>query len=148
MPNVYMQRTLAGLAPWSDKDREVIAALPMGKMLSVTIAQKRNANRHRYYWALLGTIVDNQTHYKTTQQLHIWLKLRMGVIEEIIAHDGVIHIIPGSTAFDKMTEPEFAKFLTAAIDVLTTEVIPGLDRAELVSEINRETGLQPKRKAA
>jgi hypothetical protein len=125
------------LAPVTALDQEHLEAMGLGSdwLGRFVSARPRSIQQNKFYWAMLGKIVQNHPFYRRAEQLHLWVKLRLGYVEEIRFHDGDAHWRVSSTSFQRMPSREFKTFLDAAIDVLCNEVIPGLARRDLVNEI-------------
>jgi hypothetical protein len=148
---------LSKLVPASAHDQELLCGMGFGKEYRgvFTSARPRSVHQNRFYWAILGKVVENHPFYRGTKPLHVWIKTRLGYFEEVRFHDGRMQIEVSSTAFDKMDPREFKTYMDAAIDVICTEVIPGLDSRRLVREIENMLGVsyealwqEPKRRAA
>lgn len=131
------------LMPASAHDQEALVDLGFGKEYSakLTSAKPRSVAQNRFYWVLLGKVVENQKHYRRAEQLHVWIKVRLGYVEEMVFHDGRTATKVSSTAFDAMDNHDFRKYMDAAIDVLVTEIIPGLQRTALIREVENMLGI-------
>ena len=127
---LILRRDLRGLSAVTAGDAEILSGIPMGKEFTATLSQKRSQKQSRFYWALLGKIVANHAFYRRSEPLHLFLKTRLGYVEEIRFHDGSVQMKVSSTAFDKMDGLEMRKFMDLAIDVLCSEVLPGVNRRE------------------
>lgn len=135
-----MRRQGARLVPVSMVDEEALNDIPEGKDLTVTVARQRSTKQHRFFWALLNKVCENHDTYRRAEQLLLWLKIRMGYVENIQFHDGNVCWIPQSISFNAMDQIEFKKFFDAALDVIVNEVIPGMDRDELIREVEAMLG--------
>lgn len=132
------------LVPVTPHDQEMIANLRADKhyKAKLTWATPRSVKQNRFYWGgVLATIIENHDFYVRPEPLHLWLKTRMGYVNKIAFHDGSVQMTVDSTAFDKMPPDEFRTFLDAAIMILCTEVIPGLDPKMLKSDAERRCGV-------
>lgn len=134
---------LGKLVPASAHDQECLVDLGFGKEYAakLTSAKPRSVQQNKFYWALLGKVVENQRHYRRSEQLHIWIKVRLGYVEEMVFHDNRTATKVSSTAFDKMDNHDFRQYMDAAIDVLVTEIIPGLKRTALIREVENMLGI-------
>src|SRR5665213_3192161 len=99
---LIVRRQMSGLVAVTAYDAELLAGIPMGREYTATLTQKRSQRQNRFYWGLLGKIVANHPFYRRSEPLHLWLKTRLGFVEEIRFHDGEIQIRATSTAFDAM----------------------------------------------
>ena len=121
------------LYPHAAMDSEAIMDLPTGKPIKVAFSQGRNPKSLRLYWALLRLVCDNMDQDIAPAALHKWVKIRLGYSVLIPAKSGSV-VVDGSVAFDKMDEGEFRTFLTKTIDLIRTEIIPGINKASLEAE--------------
>jgi len=109
-----------------------LEGLPQGRTLRAReITQPRSRPRNRLYWALLGLTSDNLTDIPVSA-LHEWVKMRLGVTVCIPLKNGRNELVPGSIAFDAMSEEEFAPYLDRTIDLLCNEILPGMGREDVV----------------
>lgn len=125
-------------------DQEAINGLRFEKhyKAKLTLASHRSVIQNRYYWGgVLQTAVDNQEFYLATKPLHIFIKQRLGYIDKVVFHDGKVHIEVESTSFGSMDPEDFRTYLDAAILLICTEVIPGLDPTLLKANAAQRTGI-------
>lgn len=137
---LILRRDLRGLSAVTAHDSELLSSIPFGREFTATLTQKRSQRQNRFYWGLLGKIVDNHPFYRDSKPLHLWIKKRLGYVEKIIFHDGTMSEEVSSTAFDKMDGFEFRPFMDQALEVLCSEVLPGVTRRELLAEVERMLG--------
>lgn len=150
---LILRRDLRGLTTVTAHDAELLSGIPMGREFTATLTQKRSQRQNRFYWCLLGKIVDNHNFYQNSKPLHLWLKTRLGYVEKIVFHDGTMRTEVSSTAFDKMDGFDIRPFMDAALEVLCTEVLPGITKRELLAEVegmlgDRYEALFPHKEAA
>jgi hypothetical protein len=132
----------AMLIPASQHDMdELTAAIAPGRDCLGTLTQPRSLPQHRFYWGLLALCVKNHDFYRTTQALHIYLKTKMGLVEYIEFHDGRTHIHVGSTSFEKMDGISFGQYLNSCVDLIITDILPGVHRLRLIAEVERMVGI-------
>lgn len=131
---IIMQRRGAFLVPQAPIDGEMLEAFPAGKPLKVAVTQPRSIKAHRLYFAMLKLVADNLDGPATKEALHEWVKLRTGVSVAIPLKSGKVDIVPGSIAFDKMSEDEFRVFLEAAKTLIVEHLIPGMSKPALEHE--------------
>ncbi|MCA1458038.1 hypothetical protein I6F35_33435 [Bradyrhizobium sp. BRP22] len=131
------------LVPGTAGDQELIDGLPQGKefVAKLTSASKRSILQNRFYWKLLGVVVENQEFYRAAEQLHFWLKIKLGYVEHIEFHDNRMVTRVASTSFERMDSDDFKRYLDAAITVICEEIIPGMESAGLVHEVEHMLGL-------
>jgi|TARA_Y100000310_G_scaffold324032_1_gene385354 hypothetical protein len=135
MAEILCRRTLAGLTPLDEDGWEMLQCWSINDILKVKVTKPRNLAHHRKFFGLLGVIVHNQEFYKSTDHLLLWLKHRLGLVDMVPTHDGTSRIREQSISFAVMDDTQFTAFYDQAVDVLCTEVIPGLDKRELEEEV-------------
>lgn len=138
---IIMQRRGAFLVPEAPVDGEALADFPTGKRLKVKITQPRNLGQHRLYWAMLGLVCQNLDQPLSDKALHGWVKLKLGISEVVQQRNGETVLIPGSVAFDKMEQADFAKFFDQAVTLITQQIIPGLGKEALRREAELMLGI-------
>lgn len=139
---IYVRRRGSKLEPCSLVDEEVLQEFPEGKDLSITISRTRSTRQNRFFWALLNKICENHKEYQRAEQLLLWLKIRLGYVEEVRFHDDKVWWVAQSISFNAMDQNDFRKFFDAALDVIVAEVIPGLSVEHLILEIESMLGFR------
>lgn len=137
---IIMRRKAAKLEPVTEVDRELLLDIPEGADLSVRVSRPRSPRQHRLFWALLQVVVDNHEYYQRPDQLLEWLKVRLGYVDETVWHDGQVWFKTKSISFAAMGQDQFRKFFTDVLDAIVSEVIEGMDRDALLSEISAMLG--------
>lgn len=130
------------MEPCSLVDEEALQEFPAEKDLSVTISRTRSTKQHRFFWTILNKICENHAEYRRAEQLLLWLKIRLGYVEEVRFHDDKVWWVAQSISFNAMDQEEFRKFFHAALDVIVEEVIPGLNTSELIVEVEQLLGFR------
>lgn len=123
-------------------DQETIDGIPIGKDFRCVVTFPRSLRQNRFYWALLGKVVENSDHYERSENLHLWLKVKLGQIDYVKFHDGHVLTQVSSTAFHSMDHVAFTEFLQSAIRLICTSVIPGMDSKALVREVEAMTSIR------
>lgn len=136
------ERGRPGLHPATARDDELLAAVPFDRDFTATLTQKRSQKENAFYWTVLGKVTANHAFYRRAESLHLWLKTRLGYVEEITFHDGASHMRVSSTAFEKMDGLAMRTYMDLALSTLCAEVIPGMDRGALLAEVEGMLGLR------
>lgn len=106
----------------------------------------RSGARNRWAHALFAVVAAALDDPRwTADGLKMVLKLKTGLVDRVKVGD-TIYEIPKSTAFNAMTEEEFTGFCDRAVRVIVTEIMPGVERSDLLREI--ESFLGKERRAA
>jgi len=137
---IYVRRKGNSLHPCSAADEEALLGYAEGRDLSCTLTRPRSTRQHRFFWALLQKICHNHEVYNRPEQLLLWLKIRLGYVEEVRFHGDQTWWVAKSISFNSMGQDQFRKFFDAALDCIVTEVIPGLDAKHLVQEVEEMLG--------
>lgn len=112
-----LTRTLRGFEPSDDESREAIKALKIGVPVKCEVRIARDSSRMRYYWGLVGVILDNTDHFASKEEVSDSIKLAIGHVDMVQVYDGEkwhITRTPKSISFAKLTEPEFQDFIKRA----------------------------------
>jgi hypothetical protein len=137
---IIMRRKGAKLEPVTEVDRELLLLIPEGADITVRASRSRSPKQHRLFWSLLQLVVDNHDYYKRPEQLLEWMKVRLGYVEETIWHDGQVWFKTKSISFAAMGQDQFRQFFTMAVDLIVSEVIQGMDKDALLSEVSAMMG--------
>jgi hypothetical protein len=115
-PPPLVRRGLRGWENWNSTAEDIWRDMPLGKVAKFEVRQPRNLLRNNFYWKGAAVTADNLEEYRTAKRLHIATKIELGEFEDVpaIRPGGRAGFELGSTAFDKMPEHEFTKFLDAA----------------------------------
>tara|TARA_Y100000310_G_scaffold324033_1_gene385365 strand:- start:2049 stop:2471 length:423 start_codon:yes stop_codon:yes gene_type:complete len=135
MTDILCRRTLAGLTPLDEEGWEALQCWSINDIVKAKVTKPRNLAHHRKFFALLQIIVRNQECYKSSDHLLLFLKDRLGLVDYIVRHDGKSMKVFQSISFANFDDTQFCAFYDQCVDVLITEVIPGLDRQELEEEV-------------
>jgi hypothetical protein len=139
-PPMMMVRRGAFLAPLTPADGEELERLPVAKPLKVKVSQGRSNPQLRLYWSLLGKVTENLDQDITPDDLHEWLKLKLGYTKPIRLRSGEIAEVPASIALDRMEAPEFNAYFDAVKALVTEHIIPRVGSAALEREARAMLG--------
>ena len=76
------------LIPASDETFERVKKMPIGESIFMEWKPKRNYQFHKKFFSLLNFIFENQSHYKSLDNLLEVYKFKAGYFETIITHKG------------------------------------------------------------
>lgn len=134
-PPLYLIRRGRALYPASGLAERMIETLPLNKVLRTNKpTQPRSVKQNALYWALLTLAAENMSEPVTSDALHEWMKLRLGVTVTIRLKNGKTDTVAGSTAFENMPPEEFGPHLDRVADLICEHLIPGLGREDLLRE--------------
>ena len=135
MARFLARRLGEGMIPIDDIGREAIRRVPMNATVSVEVKRPRNPEHHRKLFALLSLIYQNQTLYSTVEDLLDAIKIHVGHAKALKLRDGTAVMVPKSISFSTTDQTAFEEFYSKVIDCVVTEIIPGLDKADLEREL-------------
>lgn len=142
-------RTLRGFEPADDESREAMKAIKLGAPVKCEVRIARDSARMRYFWGLVGVIVDNtedEIFGGSKEACADSIKLAVGHVDMVQVYDGKqwhIKRTPKSISFARMEEPAFQDFIKRAeayacavlsvtsdqlADALTDYIAPGFKR--------------------
>lgn len=131
------------LSPATPHDQEMLMEMVApGRDVRAKLTQPRSLPQHRFYWGLLQKVVENHPFYRTAEALHVWLKIKQGLVDAIELHDGHTHIRVGSTSFDNMDGIRFKQYLAASVDLICAEILPGVRRSDLIKAVEDMLGMR------
>lgn len=139
MADLYLIRTIAGLAAIDDAGKDILRKIKVGRTVKCEITQPRNLKFHRKFFALLNTVWAAAGDWPTPDALLIELKLKLGLIDEITVREtGEVVKILGSISFAAMDQTTFDAFYERAIQALCFMVggmDPGILRDEVLKQL-------------
>ncbi|MCJ8334439.1 MAG: hypothetical protein MJH10_09395 [Epibacterium sp.] len=118
-------------------EKDVLSSYDSSQWLQVRLGQPRNRRRNGMYWVVLDICVENGVA-PSKDVLHDVLKMQCGLGSTMMTRDGTTFITPGSTAFDKLREHDFAEYFTKAMRFIESDLMPGVDLQTLLSEARRK----------
>lgn len=119
-----MRVTPQGLVPVSDRDAMRLADYPTGAEVEVSFHRKLSHKQLALFWSVLDDVLPS-TDYLDSKLLAAALKVRLRYVESFWSIGGGLHI--QAKSLSDMSKEEFSAFFDAAMQVLATEVVPGLD---------------------
>ncbi len=120
----------------------VLDGYKIGDVIRVQVSKPRNPKHHAKYWALLKLVHDGtavQDIYPTVNKLHHAIKGALGYFSEVKLPDGKIFHVVDSIAYESMDQQAFEEFYGKVLDLITTQIVPNLDRENLVREVEAMT---------
>ncbi len=135
MAKIFLKKDLGILRPADIMAEEYIQGIGYGKLLECGITQPRNIKHHQKYWVMVGLVFKNQSYFQAPEDLHNAIKIKTGYSTTYQFRDGTFWHSPGSINFKRMDQPTFTTFYDRATGFITSEVIPGLNSADLEREM-------------
>ena len=101
------------LLPELEMDRRALEGIGQGQRVRVEIKEFRSTPRLRAYWAMLHDVVAATECAPSAERLHEAMKLELGIVD-LVKVGTMTVAIPGSIAFDKMSEAEMVEWFRMA----------------------------------
>lgn len=131
---VLLTKNLNRLEASDALSQEALDAIPQGKQVSATIRRARNAKHHRKFFAMLNAIFESQTRYPTITHLLSVVKILTGHYD-IFPVQGKETFFVKSINFNSMEQSEFESFYNHAVDIIISEILPGLNKTDLENRV-------------
>lgn len=128
------------LVPADPAALELVQSIKPGGSLWLRGNRARNPRRHRLFWALVQIIKENTDARQSPDAIADYLKIRGGHVEVFKRPGGEVVEVPKSISFSRCSESEFKSFIDRLMDVIRTEIIPGLDEGDLRRELEAIAG--------
>ncbi|MBL4820171.1 MAG: DUF1367 family protein [Gammaproteobacteria bacterium] len=125
---------LAAADPYSD---EILRGLTKGKTYKAILTLKRNAALHDKYFVLLGFVFRTQSIYQNIDDMREDITIALGYYRTVTSWDGTTKTKAKSVSFAKMDGLEFEKLYNRTLDFVALRIIPGVDKADLVRELEK-----------
>lgn len=132
---VFMAKRRGRLEPVAPMDAETLDRIAEGAEVEVTIKQKRSSEHLRFYWAVLGAVVDATGRWDSKEDLSDALKMACGAAELRHPLNGPPYLVPDSVAFTRMSQGDFTAFVENAFGALAERI--GCDPVSLLPEKKR-----------
>ena len=127
-------RQMGALRPADEAAEAILSKCRESELVAVEVKRGRNLAHHRKFWKLMSLVYENQTHYKSPEEVCAAFKVAVGHCDYVQTSRGLVGI-PRSISFQKMDQTVFDGFYQQAVDYLCTEVIPGMDSETLEREV-------------
>lgn len=131
---LFLIRRGEAFYPYDGLAQEETRQIPAGKPLRHKVTVPRSVPQNRLYWKALGLVCENLDGGVRKEALHKWLLGRLGYVDVIPLRNGKVDQVPASTAFDSMPQAEFNAYSDKAFDLICEEIIPGLNKADLLEQ--------------
>jgi hypothetical protein len=134
MTTLVLIKRLGALRAVDEAGEEALRAIAEGSQVKADITQPRNLRFHRWFFAMLKFVADNNPNFATSDDVLIYLKLKLNLFTPVIFPDGTTYLKPGSISFSRMDETEFRSFVKRCIDILAEHWMAGVTSEEVQTE--------------
>lgn len=132
---VYLKANGLGVLRPVDQSSEEIVRGMAGKEVKAVLTMPRNIKHHKKYFALIGLVFDAQSHYTDRDDMRGDIMVALGYCKRIACWDGSVRVKETSISFANMDQTKFDEVYSRTLDFVAKEIIPGVDKADLVREI-------------
>ena len=124
MPDIYLRKHGAMLAPGDENAEEIIARLKPGQAIKVKYTIPRNYANHRRFFAFLKITFDIQDHFDNIKHFRKWLIMKSGHYQIIEAPNGYKIFDADSIAFDRMDVTDWIPGIIDALRIDPATYLP------------------------
>lgn len=129
------------LIPADVMSDELLAKIPEGKTVLVSVRTHRNTRQHRLLFAMLRKVVENTDQWSDEKILLDDLKLATGLFEtRVSALTKMPYPVPASISFASMPQERFEQWFRKAMEKCA-EVL-GCSVEDLMSEVTNLVGFE------
>ena len=117
---LIVKKTNKGLLPLYDSDYEVYCKIPLNEEFEIEYVKKRNLKFHKKYFALLKLCFENQSDYRTMEDLRRDLIITAGYYDQVVNKvTGEVYTLAKSISFASMENNEFSELYEKTKDVIS-----------------------------
>lgn len=130
------------LAPADDRSAALFDKARPDELVAIRLMRGRSIPQHRLFWAILSHVAEASS-FEHAERLLVALKLRLGRYDLMAMPNGKVVPVPDSISFAEMPQDAFQRFFDDSLRVICAEVLPGVNAADLVSEVQAMIGASP-----
>jgi hypothetical protein len=134
---ILVVKTINGfLKPAYDSDFEAFAKMPVNETFEIEYTKRRNSKFHRKYFSLLKLAFENQSDYRTLEEMRHDLTIVCGYYNEHVNKiTGEIVKKADSISFSSMDNIQFSELYEKTKDVICKWL--GIDNQTIDEEIQQ-----------
>lgn len=133
---ILVTKTPSGLKPCYDSDFEIYSKIPLNETFEIEYKKTRNYNFHKKYFALLKLAFENQTDYRTLNDLRRDFTIVCGYYDEVVNKvTGEVYKVPKSISFANMDNIQFNELYEKTKDVIIKWL--GIDNESIEENIQQ-----------
>jgi hypothetical protein len=136
MADVFLTRTLTGLAASDDAARAALKRWKPGDTIRAKLSKMRNSAHHRKFFAMLKIVYDATGLWTSEKVQLIEVKKAVGHVERVYLSTGDYVDVPMSIDFASMDQTEFEPFYERCLVALCDIVDRAFDEK---GSINHDT---------
>lgn len=140
--DILCKVTPYGLVPLYDSDSDLKKRLRVGSVVKCKVSNPRNYEHHKKFFALLRLTFDNLPsnlaeywNIRNEEDMLRRFKRDLGYFTSSLNERGEREIEYQSISFAAMEQHEFERFYNQCIDLVLYKYIKGIDKEDLITEI-------------
>ena len=140
--DIFCKVTPCGLVPLHDSDLDLKKRLRVGSVVRCKVSNPRNYEHHKKFFALVRLTFDNlplplveKWNIRNEYDMLRRFKRDLGYFTNTINEYGEHEIDYLSISFAAMEQHEFEQFYNQCIDLVLFKYIKGIDKQDLITEI-------------
>lgn len=140
--DIFCKVTPCGLVPLHDSDLDLKKRLRVGSVVRCKVSNPRNYEHHKKFFALVRLTFDNlplplveKWNIRNEYDMLRQFKRDLGYFTNTINEYGEHEIEYLSISFAAMEQHEFEQFYNQCIDLVLFKYIKGIDKQDLITEI-------------
>lgn len=130
------------LVPATAFDRSTLERVRGKQPLATTVTFRRSVVHNRWYRALVGVVAEGLGVHP--QALHADLKLKAGLVRQILLNASGPLVELESCAFATMDEARFREYVGIAVEIIFRDYLPGVRRADVYEQVKQLVGPRPR----
>lgn len=141
--DIYCSVQPSGLVPLHDSDYDNFKKLKAGDTVLCVIKRPRNVHFHKKFFALVRMALENlpeslvaELGVHNLDDMLSCFKMDLGLFS-VIKHGGRQVVKLESISFSKMDNTEFEVFYNRCVDLVQHVYLRGIDREDIINEIDR-----------
>jgi len=147
---VWLKKVNDCLVPTDEDSRKLFGSIPENVMVLTSVRTPRNPNQLRLIWHLARLVFDNTERFDSAEHVMEQIKIGTGYsVRTLLVIPGVGEVwqVRGkSIAYESMPQSEFAEWLETALDYVAADLLPGVDRDEIVKHIEELMAPAPQKR--
>jgi hypothetical protein len=138
-PYLWLVRQPQGLVAATAFDLEQLERYRIGARLICTLEQPRDDKTNRRFHGLIGLVAKATGEHP--KKVKFQLMVRAGCVDAAETFDGLGTVIQPTHVTD-LQEDEYQDLFWRVAEIVTTEILPDVDREDLIEEINKYIGVR------
>ena len=140
--DIFCKVTPYGLVPLYDSDYDLKKRLRVGSVVKCKVSNPRNYEHHKKFFALVRLTFDNlpsnlAEYFKVYNEEDMLRRFKrdLGYFKTSLNERGEKEIEYQSISFSAMEQHEFERFYNQCIDLVLYKYLKGIDKEDLIIEI-------------